>query len=158
MALQRMRWSNTGATLIGPRAGATLLSIADPAPPRRCDVHIHIHAAKVADQAPANGPLAVRRDQNVEPEEAGFRDRGIKLRGRDAEGHAWGATIRGSHGRGYSAEDPDAIFASSTGGANAGEPVEADPGRGSDHTTDRTPASLRGLGRTAIRTLPPEMT
>ena len=52
---------------------------------------------------------AVRRDQNVEPEEAGFRDRGIKLRGRDAEGHAWGATIYGPHGRGYSAEDPDAI-------------------------------------------------
>jgi hypothetical protein len=72
VALQRMRWSNTGATLIGPRDGATLRSIADPAPPRRCDVHIHIHAAKVADDAPARGPPAVRRDQNVEPEEAGF--------------------------------------------------------------------------------------
>ena len=90
MALQRMRWSNTGATLIGSRDGATLRSIADPAPPRRRDVHIHIHAAKVADQAaPAGGLPAVRRDQNVEPEEAGFRDRGIKLRGRDTVGHAW---------------------------------------------------------------------
>jgi hypothetical protein len=39
MALQRMRWSNTDATLIGPRDGATLRSIADPAPSRRCDVH-----------------------------------------------------------------------------------------------------------------------
>jgi hypothetical protein len=88
MALQRLRWSNTGATLIGPRDGATLRSIADPAPPRRRDVHIH--AAKVADQAASAGGLpAVRRDQNVEPEEAGFRDRGIKLRGRDTVGHAW---------------------------------------------------------------------
>ena len=90
MALRRMRWSNTGAALIGPRDGATLRSIADPAPPRRRDVHIHIHAAKVADQAgSACGLPAVRRDQNVEPEEAGFRDRGIKLRGRDTVGHAW---------------------------------------------------------------------
>ena len=70
MALQRMRWSNTGATLIGPRDGATLRSIADPAPPRRRDVHIHLHAAKVADQAaPVGGLLAVGRDQNVEPEQ-----------------------------------------------------------------------------------------
>ena len=67
MALQRMRWSNTGTTLIGPRDGATLRSIADTAPPRRCDVHIH--AAKVTDQAASAGrPPAVRRDQNVEPE------------------------------------------------------------------------------------------
>jgi hypothetical protein len=55
------------------------------------------------------------------------------------------ATIYGPHGLGYSAEDLDAIFASSTGDANAGESGEADPGRGSDRTTDRTPASLRGL-------------
>jgi hypothetical protein len=67
----------------------------------------------VTDQAAPAGDLpAVRRDQNVEPEEAGFRDRSIKLRGRDAEGHAWGATIYGSHGRGYSAEDPDGQTAS----------------------------------------------
>ena len=68
MALQRMRWSNTGTTLIGPSDGATLRSIVDPAPPRRRDVHIH--TAKVADQAaPAGGLPAVHRDQNVEPEE-----------------------------------------------------------------------------------------
>jgi hypothetical protein len=146
MALQRMRWSNTGATLIGPRDGATLRSIADPAPPRRRDVHIHIHAAKVADQAAPGGglrPFIVIRMSS--PKEAGFRDRGIKLRGRDAEGHAWGATIYGPHGRGYSAEDSGTIFAPSTGDANAGEPGEADPARGSDHTTDRTPVSLCGL-------------
>ena len=70
MALQRMRWSNIGTTLIGPRDGATLRSIADPAPPRRCDVHIHIQAAKVTDQAAsASGSPGVRRDQNVEPEQ-----------------------------------------------------------------------------------------
>ena len=57
-------------TLIGPLDSATLRSIADPAPPRGCDVHIHIHAAKVADQtAPASGPPLHCRDQNVEPEE-----------------------------------------------------------------------------------------
>ena len=48
-----------------PRDGATLRSIADPVPPRRCDVHIHIHAAKVADQAPASGPPAAA--EAVEP-------------------------------------------------------------------------------------------
>ena len=143
-----MRWANTCATLIGPRDGATLRSIADPAPPRRYDVHIQIHAAKVADQAPASGPAAVRRDQ-IEPREAGFAIAASNCAVVTPTGMLWGVTIYGPHGRGYSAEDPDAIFASSTGDANAGEPGEADPGRGSDRTTDRTtdrtPASLRGL-------------
>jgi hypothetical protein len=121
MALQRVGWSNTGATLIRPRDGATLRSIADPAPPRRRDVHIHINAPKMTDQAaPAGGLPAV----SLRSERRARRDRlsrsGIKLRGRDAKRHAWGATIYRPHGRGYSAEHPDAIFASSTGDANAG--------------------------------------
>ena len=118
-----MRWANTCATLIGPRDGATLRSIADPAPPRRYDVHIQIHAAKVADQAPASGPAAVRRDQ-IEPREAGFAIAASNCAVVTPTGMLWGVTIYGPHGRGYSAEDPDAIFASSTGDANAGEPSE----------------------------------
>ena len=53
---------------------------------------------KTADQAvqPTGGLPAARMDQNVEPEEAGFRDRrGITLRGRDAESKNWSATIYG---------------------------------------------------------------
>jgi hypothetical protein len=97
MALQRMRWTNTGADLIRSQArdGANLRSIAEPPAPRRRDVHIHIHGARTVDQSaplrspappgdqPTGGLPAVPRDQNTEPEEAGFKNRGIKLRGRD---------------------------------------------------------------------------
>jgi hypothetical protein len=80
----RYRWINDGCSPIGPRDGATVRQIDEPRPPRREQVHVHLRAAKVADQAgPAGGLPAARRDQNVEPEEAGFRDRGIAFRDRD---------------------------------------------------------------------------
>src|ERR1700730_15270497 len=129
-----MRWANTCATLIGPRDGATLRSIADPAPPRRYDVHIQIHAAKVADQSPASGPAAVRRDQ-IEPREPGSAIAASNCAVVTPTGMLWGVTIYGPHGRGYSAEDPDAIFASSTGDANAGEPNRVNPVRAKEATT-----------------------
>jgi hypothetical protein len=59
MALHRMRWSNTGASLIGgsTRDGAELRSIDEP---QREHVHVYLHAAKVADQAAPAGGLPVR--------------------------------------------------------------------------------------------------
>jgi hypothetical protein len=57
MALQRMRWSNTGATRIGPRDDALLRSpVSDAAPPPRPARHVHIHLpappARTHDAAP----------------------------------------------------------------------------------------------------------
>jgi len=88
MALQRMRWSNTGAELIRTQArdGANLRSIDEPRSPRLGPVHIHLYGVKTADQAPTGGLPPARKEQNVEPEEAGFRDRGIQLSGRDQAG------------------------------------------------------------------------
>jgi hypothetical protein len=164
MALTRMRWTNTGAELIRSQArdGAELRQIDEPRPPRRRDIHIYLPAAKTADQAaPAGGLPAARKDQNVEPEEAGFRDRGgIKLTGRDQQGRNWSATIYSPHGSGWAAEehDPDALT-SSTGDANACNGGCGEHPAGQEFTermakiispstrtaADRGPASLRGL-------------
>jgi hypothetical protein len=162
--MQRMRWSNTGAELIRTQArdGAHLRSIDEPAPPRRRDIHIYLPAAKVADQAAqrTGGLPPANMDQNVEPPEAGFRDRGIRLRGRDQAGRNWGATIYGppaAGGNGYENEEPDKIF-ETTGDSNAGGIGENMPGKAfearmaaaiapSDRAHDRSPEGLRGLQR-----------
>jgi hypothetical protein len=64
----RMRWSNSGATLIGPRDGALIRSpVADAAPPakmragrpraKRVDVHIHVPTSRrQAGDATPNRP------------------------------------------------------------------------------------------------------
>ena len=59
MALTKMRWSNTGANLIGASArdGANLRSITDPPASRREHFHVYLHAAKTADQATPTGGL-----------------------------------------------------------------------------------------------------
>jgi hypothetical protein len=155
---QRYKWTNTGATLIRATArdGATLHQLDQPRPTRARHIHVHLPATRTADQAPPAGGLpAARRDQNVEPEEAGFRDRGIRLTGRDQEGKNWEATIYGPGGAGYEMHDPDAL---TTSDANAGGPGETDPGKvfeqcmakilAPSHDADqRNPASLRGLQR-----------
>ncbi len=165
MAL-RLKWSNTGASLIGPRDGAMVRQIDKPRSPRRGPVHIHLHGVRTADQStPQRSPApqstgglpAARRDQTTEPEEGGFRGSSVDLRGRDQEGRNWGVRIYGPAGAGYSEEDPDKIF-TSTGDANRGGQGENDPGgtfeqrmaqaiSPSGKAADRGPASLRGRQR-----------
>jgi hypothetical protein len=82
---QRMKWTHDGASLIQaqPRPGAWTKAIDEPQSSRREHVHLHLRAAKVADQAaPAGGLPSARRDQNTEPEEAGFLDRSAAAIGR----------------------------------------------------------------------------
>jgi hypothetical protein len=59
----RYRWTNDGCSPIGPRDGATVRQIDEPRPPRREHVHVHLRAAKVADQAAPTGGLLVRAPQ-----------------------------------------------------------------------------------------------
>jgi hypothetical protein len=158
--LRPMKWSATGASLIAskPRDGATVRGLEDPpVTHRRGAVHIHVHGYRTADQATPLRSAAARRDQTTEPQEAGFKDRGVVLRGRDQEGRNWAARIYGPGGAGYSEEDPDKIF-TSTGDANAGGPGELEAGKAfeermaraispSGKAADRGPASLRGYAR-----------
>jgi hypothetical protein len=91
----RMRWTSTGADLIGskPRDGAMLRGFDDPRPGRReTHTHIYLHdqaaprRAAVRDGEPmtTGGLSEVRRDQTTEPPDAGFRGRpSVDLRGCD---------------------------------------------------------------------------
>jgi hypothetical protein len=147
------RWRMTGPIgTIGTTDGAMVR------PPRRQDVHIYLPRAKVADQVtradPAGGLPEARMDQNVEPEEAGFRDRGIRLTGRDQEGKNWSATIYSPHGNGYEQEEPDKITADANacnGGCGehpAGQEFTERMAKAiapSDRAHDRNPEGLRGL-------------
>jgi hypothetical protein len=68
----RMRWSNTGASPIGPRDGAMLRSpVTDAAPvrsPKPTHVHVHMPGpAPVRDQVPPRRPAVRRGDQAAEP-------------------------------------------------------------------------------------------
>jgi hypothetical protein len=51
-----------------------------------------------------------RQDLNIEALDAGLRDRGVVLRGRDQEGRKWSARVYGPGSAGYSEENPDEIF------------------------------------------------
>jgi hypothetical protein len=112
MALQRMKWSATGADLIRTQArdGAMVRGLDDPpVVHRRGAVHVHVHGYRTADQAtPARSPATPPGDQPSGglPAEADFRDRGVVPRGRDQEGRNWSARIYGLGGAGYSEEDP----------------------------------------------------
>jgi hypothetical protein len=60
--MARYKWTHDGADLIRsePREGAMLLAIGEPRSPRREHVHVHVHAAKVTDQAVPTAGLRVR--------------------------------------------------------------------------------------------------
>jgi hypothetical protein len=149
----KMKWSNTGASLIGPRDGALLRSpVSDSSAPVRSRraTHVHVHMpvppARSHDAAPLRrdqatpGRAAVRRGDQEGPEPGQLvcrlaqdgRDgswRAVDCDGRPLEvttaGDGW-LEIRHANGE----EDPDQIqLQSPFGDANAGGVGENMPGK-----------------------------
>lgn len=156
MALQRMKWSNTGANLIGPRDGALLRSPVVDGPYRTQDAAPPRRSARPRDQQdPEPGTLLCRIGQSGETGDwAAVDGEGRPL----TVTKAGDGTLEIRHGPGDQ-EDPDTIqLQAPFGDANAGAPGENIPGQAfeqrlsaaiapSDRTSDRNPAGLRGLQR-----------